>query len=632
MQRVIEAANEKGVRIFFNTPGSVEYESFIYWPNGLEDKSDIIESMEAVADATNGDVFEGFVPFSVAPLDPTSLYQKDTQRFHVILEAGEENVCYGHNNFEGFSEENAKEFLRRNFDWGWQNSLDFCSTQKLDGTPNDEYVFCDAMQFNEMILDRILEIKAEHDKTNTSAQRLTDISNFTAALIVDGYGDDFLQDFAELSDNTLPLGIFPKDWFGPDFDFERYVNTNPRKFNYEISCDQSVDTQDFFFTCGNQNTTLPTSGFYDVFIDIEFEHSGIFLTGANSTPSADITINLELKQKISQDNLLYFIPFDGELGEDSGKLDRQNYGVDYSGDEINLFVIPEKTTFRTIESAQSSNGLFDVTVNDLSKDGQENQLFQRLNKGLGAVNSTRGVVLKIIKTDLDSFELEYSPGYAAPVLMELTRDDANPQKVEGYYSVSSTLENYLSLNETAASWSGIATSTPERCKDFEGRIVFKNQPAQNLPTGAGSNCSLKGSIVNDEAFGFSLNADSSYTSNGEKVILQTTIFNPTKNDFYLIDACRSGDQAVYYTMNDNTSSGSVSLGTGANFPQNKLNSVSELVEGVKKTGNESPLFCIYTDQDVMEVWFNESLLKNKIIAQRTGIRQPLKDLKMCLEQ
>jgi len=140
---------------------------------------------------------------------------------------------------------------------------------------------------------------------------------------------------------------------------------------------------------------------------------------------------------------LYFLPFDGSLGIDAtGKISRQNYGVDYTGDEINLFEETSTGAFKTVNSDPTSNALFEINVIDHSKEANKEELFKRLNVAKADTSFTRGVVFKLKKIN-DKYQIDYSPGYAAPVLMEITRDDSKRiDFAEGFYALSSTRRQY----------------------------------------------------------------------------------------------------------------------------------------------------------------------------------------------
>lgn len=622
------------------SPEDFEYLSKTFWTgqNASENEFDIKESMLAVANATGGKVGVNssptnevdFVRIAVQDL-VSSVYPKDHQRFHVILEAGEENVCIGHNGLEGVTGSNAIDSLRRDFSWIWKSStaqsarkLDYCNPRQY-GTdaPNTDFVYCDAVQFQQMVLERILQINQEYKQGTPPTTTLNELENFSSALIVDGYGEDFLNDFKGLKNTDYgAFGSAPSGVFANDFDYVKYVDDG--KFGYTIT-----DADAF--------NVLPTSGFYNVNIDIDFDsgNSGNFLKG-NGEPWATITVNLTLNKPINSDNLLYSLPFDGGLGKDPEKdeFDRQHYGVDYSGDVIKLFEENLLGAFETLNKSSSSNALFEVNVTDLSKQSNEEELFKRLNTGLDSFDGTRGVVFKLEKTGEKEFELEYSPGYAAPVLMSLERtDSANQNFVQGFYAISNSPTNYIDFGEeTGASWSGIASSAGEdTCRDFEGNLLFKNQPAEQESSVTSSNCSVNNGLSGDNAYGFSFGIDGALSDDGQKVVLGSIIFVPKKDTYSLVNACSNNSTATFHSISNSTTNSSLNLGASASLPVDTIDSVADIMNGVREDAAKgTPVFCIYNQADSMEIWFNEKGILQRILdrdnlGQRSGARTLLGD-------
>ena len=662
VQKVIQAAQEAGnVKILFYKTRD-EYYSMIYWPGGLDEKSDIDESMKAVADGTGGAVNPYFT--SIADLLPTALQgtaQTDTQPFHVIFEGEEGNACLGHNGLEGVAGEAAFDSLRRDFDWRWKSQsgqadkrLDFCNPQKFEPAGNNDlFVYCDAVQFQQEVLERILEIRNEYKKpfAEQSASRLGSLQNFSAALIVDGYGADFLEDFKELKNSTGAFGNSPQGIFQNDFDYGKYATSG--KFKYQTSCGtNALGSVTPWFACNNPNNVLPFSGIYDVAIGIKFDAGsiGTFLNGANLDPAADITVKLTLKKPIASNNLLYFLPFDGSLGlESSGEsFDRKNYGVDYisqnSGGAISLFTGINGEPFETLPPGNSSSALFKVNVYNDAMPGNEKQLFQYLNADPKVELSTRGVVFRLECKNAGcltgsgaekEFNLFYTPGKATPVLMELTRDvPKSSSAVEGFYALKVSPTAFADEAYGSAlgfNWSGIASNTgTSSCKDFRGAGLMKNEAAKPKDPLANSSCLVVPGISTASAFGF-VSPASSYSSNGQKVFLETTIFSPINSNYQISTACTNG-QAAFYTMNDFTSPTKASIDLTAqsglsSYPQAPINSVADMINGVKTAPDgKEPVLCVYNSDEAMEIWFNEDSLRNRLVAERKKSGGPLESI------
>jgi len=296
------------IKIYFWGDVYLELNNIASYETGSDSINDIVEAVADVVNASNGGILED--PANLVQAVETIVYQKDAQKFHVIFDALEENVCKGHNNLEGVTGKRAIDSLRRDFSWVWKRNsdptikLDYCNPLKYDpkGPPSDKanknFVYCDSLQFQQLILERILEIRREYaNPTGANGSQdedvLNDLQKFSTALIIDGYGIDFLEDFKALGGDTGLFGNVPMNIFDDvEFNYLKYVDA-PGRFLYEIDCGTNTG-----FTCGadqSDKKILPTSGIYDVDLDIKFDLGAFGDFMASSGPTANIKIKLKLK-------------------------------------------------------------------------------------------------------------------------------------------------------------------------------------------------------------------------------------------------------------------------------------------------------------------------------------------------
>ncbi|GEM_PF-3488556 len=620
IQEVLAAESEYGDILFYFSPGNRAYESNIknFWPGGSSSSNDLVEAIDYFLSSVGGkrgnfstSNLSDFARTFSDYVQETDLSNLQTQKFHVILEAGEESVCYGPAGKEGASGSFAVDATRRKLDWSWDTGKSLCSPLNVNGSPNPNFVYCDAVQLSQQTLNRVLSMPGSH-----YTQWQQNESKFNAWLIKDGFGADFLTDFmtwARDSQGALGAGI-PSELFGAQFNLEQYVSQG--KILFEVTCPtpgiQGV-------TCDASSNVarkiIPVTGFYEVQIVPAFNPGILGTLMQNSQPSAVLTVKLKLLQaQPSLDNFLYMLPFDGPIGKTvvgtETKFHRDGYGVGFSGHEINLFG-PGAQEMKSWLSQNNSNALYNVNVTLVDP----NTALTELNAAPESL--TRGAAMRLVKRDELNFDLFYTPGYATPVLMKVPHA-AGETQAEGFFGIS-TQNAYVSVGPSFGFWDGIASDIPG-CGGFEGGLLPRNAAANQSGTFAPVSCSINPTIGQNSgtAYGFQFNASPGIVQADKTIVLGSVLYTP--NSLYsLSTAC--DDLRIGFGSFRNTGFGTASI-TLNEVPSGAFNSVSDLLAKVKTSTVDTSAnpaqgdFCIFHNDSSLEIWFNENYILQKTVEKK----------------
>lgn len=530
------------------------------------------------------------------------------ERFHVILEAGEDSVCYSGDGRKGLSGQNAVSSIRRSFDWTWNAGFggnfssrevrSFCNPELVDnGGQNEDFVFCDSSQFTNMVLNRVL-VLASGQKDIFDWK--TSEAVFTSALIKDGYNSSFLGDFAAWADQfegSLGRGI-PTDLFGSNFDLKKYVDTGRIEFEIRDQSGELVDT-----------IILPESGYYDVEIKVLFDRGfdGVFMD--DDSPTATIKVVLQLEKKLSpSENLFYFLPFDGEIGLGG---QRTNYGVGYEIADEDEQVLLFNTSDITIKTISTGGGLATISINKIdATDGA----FGLLNAQVVSQPNTtsRGTVLTIVKETESNYNLEFIPGYASPVFIKV-RKAANSLNADAAFYVEDASENKIPTNGVPLyNWMGIASDVDQTCNGFDHHLIGRGittEVDKQVSCGGGEN-----------SYGFEMPVADDLLAE-EKVNVFGSLVYTLEN---LSSVSAQDDCGEVATVGSSSFTAKVPIIGVPDVTELSLSTVLKHVEETSFGSLTQGDYCLYSGdiggQNGIQVWFNESdIIKSAVADSSIGL-------------
>ncbi|MCX6802905.1 MAG: hypothetical protein NT067_07430 [Candidatus Diapherotrites archaeon] len=272
---------------------------------------------------------------------------------------------------------------------------------------------------------------------NSNLSKALELTNFKANLIMDGYTNDFRNDFDEFAQSKDFFGT-PSYYKGDTGLWKYFKNPELLKFDSSFLRPESGYLR---------------SGKYQVRIEIEYKDSSWSLF-KETEPNAVITVKLNLLSHPDPDSPFYYMPFDGLVGADSGN-GRQGYGVNYRQESLATIQINEdsKQLLRTSTIAPSSPlpGGWVYTA--------ENNNFRTLN------NDKRGVVLDVEHTASDS-TIILSPSNATPLLLKVSGGKSD--RAWAYYSMTVDGEPQIT-GSYLTTWTGIVRG----CKDFTDNEIVE---------------------------------------------------------------------------------------------------------------------------------------------------------------
>ena len=488
------------------------------------------------------------------------------QSFHVRLKGTDSEICIGANNQVGLTGANA--LPRRSLDWSWNGII-----ENTCDALNPDYSYCDAVQFNKSVLKRLFLLNDQVSKGDLS--QVNGLLNFDAYLIKDSYSNRLLADF----DNYAMTKEFLVPSSYKDF-WHAYVSDDSR-FSYYSTADTVQP--------------IPESGLYRVNIEPEFQEGKDWIFFNGQAPIAKIKIKLTKISGIASTNPLYHLPFDGEVGLTDTTIQRNGYGVLFSGDEL---LLSEENQNSKQTKMYNSNGTAIESV-------QASQIvnYSQLN------GNFRGQLLKIRNAGA-SYEVVFSPTIATPVLMELSSSNGN---ASAYYSISNE-SGKVSGFPSLGIWTGVASDIGN-CKSFNN----ENLPvrASDSTYAASSNCGLRAGISDSQAYGFSW-----ANATAGKVFYKTIFYVPNKN-YEIANACANNQ--IISTPAIASDSESLKLDYLSNRQILSLNNVMQLV----KDG----AVCVSEANNEVNFWWNENYLYNRLEENYANyfadIQQSNPDFRVC---
>ena len=510
----------------------------------------------------------------------------ETDYFHTLLKtAGGE--CYKSDGTVGATGANA--IGRTLLSWQWDKlQLNSSGYGLCDVVRTTEYIYCDSVQFAKEIALKLIEI----DEQLESGDPL-DIGNylsFETYLMADGYSDDFLTDLDEYIMETEFAGA-PVAYTETNGINEYFSDTTAFKFVL-LDADGTETEQPIL--------TVP--GLYRAIINLEIEDSdyGLF---KNDLKNAEITVALALVDPAVEDKLVYYLPFDGEIGIDgSGKLHRDGYGIGYQLLTENAVYIVNNLeesgeVLYARENAAGSSPIKTMALNYIES-------METLN-GNSDIES-RGMVLKITAN-----EITFSPSDATPVMMKLLGDEGVASSLYAIRDSENETGDLTDLGQFGTLWNGIASTMGRgtiQCTYFNDAEMFLN--LKDDGAGELDHACEPGTVLDSTSYGFSEAKESGTEDdefNDQFVYLRGIFYTPAEHEVSLKNAC---DEArTFYTIGHSTAGASeIPLSFSRTFAtgqiMNSLDRVFSLVEDNK--------MCAVSNENTIEVWWNEEKINSAI--------------------
>ncbi|MBU0636174.1 hypothetical protein KKE06_04065, partial [Candidatus Micrarchaeota archaeon] len=351
------------------------------------------------------------------------------------------------------------------------------STELFDGYPSLLYYVSeagDSVQWTE-------EIK--------NIQDLQDLLLFDAYIMQDGFSEDFLQDFSQYY-NHISFSDAPA-----------YFHQDPQG-SYNQFFDNGLIEFKQKFVNSNQ---LPTSGLYQADLLVEFG-DGWKLFDSSGDPAGTVTVELLAVRQTPFNSPFYYLPFNGLVGLEGSRLNRQGYGVGFDVLEQDAFRISRQSDIDTLAST-SSNPVHFVSVSQ-----------ERALENLNSRASQRGFILDITNVTTNQKNMLFTPALATPVLMKVNRVQTS-EEFSAYYMLRES-DIPATTGNTLTFWTGSGA-----CRDFSGDIiasVFDEKPDRKTN---------EGDLVNGWEFAYAIDWEKAVK--GGDVYLRTVFYTPAEKSYSL---------------------------------------------------------------------------------------------------
>jgi hypothetical protein len=304
----------------------------------------------------------------------------------VQLEADASEDCIGETGILGITGSPP----RVSFDYGWGNAGNRCIVREIhkpgviygveETIENPDFVYCD------------------------TTQATMDMLTFTVRLANDVYPQIAENPTAFLESGTkieLPVNVYIalKSDFSPSLDFRR-------DFDYYQTSVNFADTPSYYTAFRDQDPNFLLDPTRLVFEPAEISEPGIYLVQSTiditDIQNFKVIFKLSKVQDPNPDSILYYLPFEGAIGEQSPSgepMSRQGYGIGLRGSDA-LVLNQRFSQMLKLNPIASTNENFSLV---------KHNSFQENN------NDQRG---KIMTIDLQSKTIEKTDSYPTPVLFE----------------------------------------------------------------------------------------------------------------------------------------------------------------------------------------------------------------------
>ena len=567
VSQFVEKAQNNSISLFF-LASELEMEARSEDNYGDHEINDSVELMQWAAQQTGGE----YQAYSEDPenefginrfvlLVERSLYPQETQYFHVRVDAGKDDVCYGGPTGFGITGENAVPRILTSWDWD-KIAIDACDAS------NSDYVYCDAAQFTTELLKKLKKYEEEviegGDATNAS-----ELLNFQTYLMLDGYTPDFISDYGLYLDSTF-------------FDIPSEINDS------ETGLINLFQEGKITFEVGDTDT-LPYTGLYAATISLEYANgSELFFVGSGETAAlnVDVTVSLAPINQLDNDNPMYYIPIDGRVGAEDGSeiLNRVGYGAELAGDidEVGLYTVEESGELN-IESVEGTPLVSQVIFR---KDEEFNTLNNRL----------RGNLLRVYDQSGSTF-VDFTPSEPVPILIQSSNTGDTPTDVPAFLHLRNSTGQLITPGTNLTEWIGFASDLTPVCTDFSGARLYEfiNEPDQLLGN-ASTSCETNSP---DKAYGFEWE-----DAEPGSVNYRTIFYVPKNSAYQIANACNTlieTDTSLRITssiqeVNTNTP---VILESNLRSNTSEVDSLADIFNLVK-----DEYVCISTEQGEVNFWWN----------------------------
>ncbi|MBI2530172.1 MAG: carboxypeptidase regulatory-like domain-containing protein [Candidatus Diapherotrites archaeon] len=467
-------SGDDGRAVFF---AGIKYKSYLPAEYSVSDDSDLVE---VFIDPSSKKVYAKVLGTPA----PTTLRE---EKFHVKLQSGYANLCYGRDDVPGnFGSEKVPKVK---FDWDWSNiAIDACDPSSINA------VYCDATQFSVSLMKRIemIDNLMNVDNNYNGAEQY---KHFSAYLMKDGYSEDFQEDFANYYANTF---FGAGSWFAEGGTAFANIFKDPVRFVFT----------DFNSTGANPRENvkpLASPGLYNADIGLVYDNADVndfFSAGAN--PNVTVSVYLTLVEVPENDNPFYYLPFNGSIGMEEGVYARAGYGLGYEGAEL---LISQNDDTGSIKTATSSSN---------------NTIATEKYTDFDTVNITYSG--SVLMATPDSVSL--LPSDATPVLMRVKEHSGY---ADAFYSLRDGDARFGTNADYMASWTGIASSND--CRDFAGNALYSNR-RDYLANNITHHATMEPSDIGDSAFGFSWES----ADTDADIYLRSILYAPIGNTIDLFPA------------------------------------------------------------------------------------------------
>ena len=538
---------DSGRSVFF---AGIKYKSYLPPEYTITDDSELVE---VFIDPSAKKVYAKVLGTPVAT-------QVREEKFHVKLQSGYANLCYGRDDVPGnFGSEKVPKVK---FDWKWSNiAIDACDSSNINA------VYCDATQFGVSLMKRI-EIIDNLMNVDNNYDGAEQYKHFSAYLMKDGYSEDFQEDFADYYSNTF---FGASSWFAEGGTAFANIFEDPARFVFTTFDSTSANPRE-------KVMPLAEPGLYNVDIGLIYDNPDVNdFFSAGAAPNVTLKAYLTFVEVPENDNPFYYLPFNGSIGMEEGIYARAGYGLGYEGAELLI----SQNDMGNIKTATSSS---------------DNTIATAKYTDFDTVNITYSG--SVLMATPDSVSL--LPSDATPVLMRVKENNGY---ADAFYSLRDGDARFGTNADYMASWTGIASSN--ECRDFAGDALYTNR-RDYLASSITHHATLEPADIGDSAFGFSWeNADTD-----AEMYLRSILYAPIGNTIDLFAAYLNNPLFISPNAQITSTTEPIRL----NYTSAVLNSgepIISSIEDVFDLANEDKL-CIASSAESIDFYWNPEFISEAL--------------------
>ena len=494
----------------------------------------------------------------ISPALELTLVKTDKEQFHVKLDLGAANLCYGRDNMPGFK---GSEVLPKvEFAWDWDAiAIDTCDKN------NSNAIYCDATQLGVSLMKRIELI--DNLLADGNYDGAEQYKHFSAYLMKDGYSEDFQEDFANYFQNAF---FGASSWFASGDAAFAKIFEDPARFVFTTPDSTTADPRD-------KVKPLAEPGLYNVDIAFVYDNPDLtsFFSGGN--PNVSVKVYFTLIKKPINDNPFYYLPFNGSIGMEEGVYARDGYGLGYEGAELLI----SQTALESIKTAASAPGNTIATAKYTDFD---------------TVNKTYSGSVLIASKDF----LSLLPSDATPVLMRIKENNGH---ADAFYNLREGDSRFGTNADYMASWNGIASNMD--CRDFAGNALFNNR-RDYLASNITHHATLEPSDIGDSAFGFSWES----ADTDSELFLRSILYTPIGSTIDLFPAY--SDNPLFVSPVEQITSTTTPI--RLNYTSSLLNNNEPIITSLDDvfTLAKDDKLCIASSADSIDFYWNPEFISEAL--------------------